>query len=63
MEIKKEDLYSYHPTYSFRGLHENMILGHLGRFSLEILENILGVDKGVQEYIAFGMRFKLPGEH
>lgn len=32
-EASKDD-YAKHPTYSFRGLHENMILGHLGKFEL-----------------------------
>lgn len=40
-----------------------MVLGHLGKFSLEILETVLGIENGPKDYIAFGMRFKFPGEH
>lgn len=58
-----QDQYSYHPTYSFKGLHENMILGHFGKFNLDILEGGAGIETGGKNYIAFGMRFKFPGEH
>lgn len=36
LKNKQEELKDYykHPTYSFRGLQENFILGHLGELSL-----------------------------
>ena len=40
-----------------------MVLGHFGKFSLDIVENALGIENGAKNYIAFGMRFKFPGEH
>jgi len=66
-EVKKqtntaENLKNYymHPTYTYHGLHENFILGHLG--SLQIEEGSKNKD-AVGTYHAFAIKFKLPGEH
>lgn len=50
--------YYNHPTYSFFGLHESFILGQLGTIEIKD-ENSIVTD----EYSAFAIKFKLPGEH
>lgn len=72
--INQEDRSSYfrHPTFTYRGNHENFIVGLLGEMTLTLNskerqneKNKKGPFKQVSKnrYYGFAMKFKLPGEH
>lgn len=61
--------YNMHPTYSFRGLHENFVVGLLGQIDVRVPAymtkyNLLKGFRAVQnKYQAYAIKFKYPSEH
>lgn len=62
MPEKQRKGYYHHATYSYRGLHENFIIGLLGEARLTVKANKVTTINN-QAYQAYGMKFKLPAEH
>lgn len=70
--IKSSDRKSYfkHPTFTYRGNHENFVVGLFGEATLQVngKDRKSWYDKSFKKasennYQAFAMKFKLPGEH
>jgi hypothetical protein len=69
--IKSSDKKSYfkHPTFTYRGNHENFVVGLFGEATLTVNSNDRSFftksfkKASDNNYQAFAMKFKLPGEH
>lgn len=62
--IESDDKLSYfkHPTFTYRGNHENFLIGLFGDADIDV-KTVLNKPSIKNSYTAFAMKFKLPGEH